>query len=147
MGRGQEPWEQREAGGVNDNEWHLHQSPVSSPTEELRKDKRRSSGRAERTRTGLLFVFCVRQSSMRGCRFTFVFGYFVIKVFKCLPVPASFFPIYKLCYIGDNEKIESDINLLHIFLTVEQETVGKFAKLKQNIFCVPMILLIISLHL
>ncbi len=45
------------------------------------------------------FVFCVRQSSVRGCRFTFLFGYFVIKVFKCLLVPASFFPIYEMCYI------------------------------------------------
>ncbi len=78
MGRGREPWEQSEAGGVNDNEQHLRHSPVSSPTEELRKDKRRSddSGRRERTRPGLYFVFCVRQSSVRGCRFTFVFVYF-----------------------------------------------------------------------
>jgi len=41
----------REAGGVNDNERHLRLSPVSSPTEELRKDKRRSddSGRGEKS--------------------------------------------------------------------------------------------------
>ncbi len=40
--------------GVNDDERHLHHSPVSSPTEELRKDKRRSddSARRERTRPG-----------------------------------------------------------------------------------------------
>ncbi len=38
VGRGREPWERSEAGGVNDNERHLHHSPVSSPTEELRKD-------------------------------------------------------------------------------------------------------------
>ncbi len=37
VGRGREPWERSEAGGVNDNEQHLHHSPVSSPTEELRK--------------------------------------------------------------------------------------------------------------
>ncbi len=37
VGRGREPWERSEAGGVNDNEWHLRHSPVSSPTEELRK--------------------------------------------------------------------------------------------------------------
>ncbi len=44
-----------EAGGVNDNERNLHHSPVSSPTEELRKDKRScdDSGRRERTRPGL----------------------------------------------------------------------------------------------
>ncbi len=39
-----------------------------------------------------LFVFCVRQSSVRGCRFSFVFVYFIIKCVKCSPVPASFFP-------------------------------------------------------
>ncbi len=32
------PWERSEAGGVNDNERHLRHSPVSSPTEELRKE-------------------------------------------------------------------------------------------------------------
>ncbi len=37
-GRGREPWERSEAGGVNDNERHLRHSPVSSPTEELRKE-------------------------------------------------------------------------------------------------------------
>ncbi len=37
VGRGREPWEQSEAGGVIGNERHLHRSPVSSPTEELRK--------------------------------------------------------------------------------------------------------------
>ncbi len=35
--RGREPWEWSEAGGVIGNERHLHHSPVSSPTEELRK--------------------------------------------------------------------------------------------------------------
>uniref|UniRef100_A0A673H636 C-type lectin domain-containing protein n=1 Tax=Sinocyclocheilus rhinocerous TaxID=307959 RepID=A0A673H636_9TELE len=39
-GRGREPWERSEAGGVIDNERHLHHSPVSSLTEELQKDKR-----------------------------------------------------------------------------------------------------------
>ncbi len=59
----------------------------------------RSSGRinsddsgGERTRSGLYFVICVWQSSVRGCRFTFVFVYFIIKVSKCSQVPASFFP-------------------------------------------------------
>ncbi len=37
VGRGREPWERSEAGGVIGNERHLHRSPVSSPTEELRK--------------------------------------------------------------------------------------------------------------
>ncbi len=43
------------------------------------------SGRRERTRPGSLFVFCVWQSFMRDCRFSFVFVYFIIKMFKCLP--------------------------------------------------------------
>ncbi len=38
------------------------------------------------------FVFCVRQSSVRGCRFSVMFVYLIIKVIKCSPVPASFFP-------------------------------------------------------
>ncbi len=85
VGRGRGLWERREAGGVNDNEWHLHHSPVSSPTEELWKDKRRSedSGRWERSSPGLLFVFCVQQSSVRGCHFYFVL---FILLLKCLNV-------------------------------------------------------------
>ncbi len=37
VGRGREPWKRSEDGGVIGNERHLHHSPVSSPTEELRK--------------------------------------------------------------------------------------------------------------
>ncbi len=37
-------------------------------------------------------MFCVRQSFVRGCRFSLVFVYFIIKVFECSPVPTSFFP-------------------------------------------------------
>ncbi len=81
------------AGGVNDNERHLHHSPVSSPTEELRKGEMRSddSKRRERTRPGFVFVFCVRQSSVRGCHFYFVFVYFIIKVLNVrrFPPPPS----------------------------------------------------------
>ncbi len=51
-------------------------------------------------------MFCVQQSSVRGCHFYFVFVYFIIKVFKCSPVPASFFPIYELCYIGAKTREE-----------------------------------------
>ncbi len=51
-------------------------------------------------------MFYVRQSSVRGCRFYFVFVYFIIKVFKCSPVPSSFFPIYELCYIGAETREE-----------------------------------------
>ncbi|KAL0203546.1 hypothetical protein M9458_001564, partial [Cirrhinus mrigala] len=77
----------------NDNERHLRHSPVSSPTEELRKDKRRSdhSVRRERTRPGLYFAFSVRQSSVRGCRSTFVFVYLIIKCLNVcrFPPPSS----------------------------------------------------------
>ncbi len=41
-------------------------------------------------------VFCVQQSSARGCCCSFAYVYF-IKVFECSPVPNSF-PIYGLCY-------------------------------------------------
>ncbi len=34
----------------------------------------------------------MRQSSVRGCRFSVMFVYFIIKCFECSPVPASFFP-------------------------------------------------------
>ncbi len=37
-------------------------------------------------------MFCVWQSSVRGCRFSVMFVYLVIKMFKCSPVPASSFP-------------------------------------------------------
>ncbi len=42
------------------------------------------SERQERTRPGLLFVFCVRPSSVRGCRFSFVFVYYII-----IPLPSA----------------------------------------------------------
>ncbi len=51
-----------------------------------------NSGRRERTRPGILVCVFVRQSSVRGCRFSFVFVYFVIKCVDCSLVPASFFP-------------------------------------------------------
>ncbi len=58
------------------------------------------------------FVFCVWQSSVRGCRFTFVFIY-VIKVFEYSPVPASFFPFYELRY--NFFKFKGDVyNFFHV---------------------------------
>ncbi len=51
-------------------------------------------------------MFCVWQSSVRGCRFYSMFFLFIIKVVERLPVPASFFPIYKLCYIGAETREE-----------------------------------------
>ncbi len=59
-----------------------HRSRV--PRRSFGRNKRRSDdiGRRERTRPGFYFMFCVRQSSARGCRFSVMFGYFVIKMFK-----------------------------------------------------------------
>ncbi len=77
----------------------------------------RSSGRInggvttvedERTRPGLYFVICVWQSSVRGCRFTFVF----ILLLKCLNVrrfPPLSSPIYELCYKRDTFQICSKL--------------------------------------
>ncbi len=56
--RGREPWERSEAGGVNDNERHLHHSPVSSPTEELRKDKGGAMTVEDERGPGLDFISC-----------------------------------------------------------------------------------------
>ncbi len=73
------------AAGVNDNEPNLHHPPVSSPTEERLQWKMRED------QAGILWcVLC--------CIFSFVFVYFITKVFKRLPVPASFFQIYELRY-------------------------------------------------
>ncbi len=86
MGRGREPWERSEAGGVNDNERHLHHSPVSSPTEELRKDKRRSddSGRRERTRPGLLVCVLCAAVVREGLPLYFcVYLFLLLNFFKC----------------------------------------------------------------
>ncbi len=68
-----------------------HRSRV--PRRSFGRNKRRSDdiGRRERTRPGLYFMFCVWQSSVRGCRVSFVFVYF-IKIVECSPVPASSFP-------------------------------------------------------
>ncbi len=79
MGWAREPWERSEAGGVNDNERHLHHSPISRPTEELRKDKRRSddSERRERTRPEVLVCVLCAAVVREGLPLLF---YFVIKV-------------------------------------------------------------------
>ncbi len=57
MGRGRAVGAEQ-AGGVNDNEAHLRHSPVSSPTEELQKDKRRSDNIARERGPGLDFILC-----------------------------------------------------------------------------------------
>ncbi len=52
-----------------------HRSRV--PRRSFGRNKRRSDdiGRRERTRPGFYFMFCVRQSSARGCCFSVIFGY------------------------------------------------------------------------
>ncbi len=54
-----------------------HRSRV--PRRSFGRNKRRSDdiGRRERTRPGFYFMFCVWQSSVRGCRFSFVFVYLI----------------------------------------------------------------------
>ncbi len=80
-----------------------HRSRV--PRRSFGRNKRRSDdiGRRERTRPGFYFMFCVWQSSVRGCRFSVMFVYFVIKM--CLnvrrfPPPSS--RTYQLRYIYKN---------------------------------------------
>ncbi len=75
-----------------------------------------NSGRRERTRPGFYFMFCVWQSSVRGCRFSVMFVYFVIKM--CLnvrrfPPPSS--RTYQLHYsehlhtqVGYDDVLQSD---------------------------------------
>ncbi len=76
-----------------------HRSRV--PRRSFGRNKRRSDdiGRRERTRPGFYFMFCVRQSSARGCRFSVMFVYFVIKMWlnvRRFPPPSS--RIYELRY-------------------------------------------------
>lgn len=54
-GWGRELWERNEPSGVNVNAQHLCHSPVSSPTEELRKDKRRSDECVREDQAWILF--------------------------------------------------------------------------------------------
>ncbi len=76
-----------------------HRSRV--PRRSFGRNKRRSDdiGRRERTRPGFYFMFCVWQSSVRGCRFSVMFVYFVIKMWlsvRRFPPPSSH--IYELRY-------------------------------------------------
>ncbi len=55
-------------------------------------------------------MFCVRQSSVRGCRFSFVFVYFVIKVLNVRRFPPPSSHIYQLHYsdpdVGNLEMLD-----------------------------------------
>ncbi len=70
-----------------------HRSRVPRRSSGRIKGRSDDSGRRGKTRSGLYFVFYVRQLSVKGCCFTFVFVYFIIKEFKYSPVPVSFFLI------------------------------------------------------
>ncbi len=96
MGRGREPWEQSEAGGVNDHEWRLHHSPVSSLTEELWKDKRRSDDSEDERGPGLDLHLCFVCGSRPwgAAAFLLCSFIFIIKIFKCSPSSR----IYELSY-------------------------------------------------
>ncbi len=105
VGRGRESWDRSEgAVEFNNNKRHLHHSPVSSPTEELQKDKRRSddSGRREKTRPGLLFCVLCAAVIHEELRLTFIsFHYLFILLLQSLnvrrfPPPSSH--IYELFY-------------------------------------------------
>ncbi len=79
VGRGREPWERSEAGGwVNDNERHLHHSPVSSPTEELRGRIKGGATTVEDEEDQAWILICVVCAAVvrEGLPLYFVFVYF-----------------------------------------------------------------------
>ncbi len=95
---GARAWERSEAGGVDDNDRHLRHSRSRVP--------RRSSGRIKeerrqwKTREDQAWILvCVLCAAVvrEGCRFTLCLLISLLN-FECSPVPASFFPIYELCY-------------------------------------------------
>ncbi len=65
--------------------WHLRHSPVSSPTEELQKDKRRIE---DERGPGLDFILCAAVVRIwLPLIFILLLVCFIINVFKCSPVP------------------------------------------------------------
>ncbi len=68
-----------------------HRSRV--PRRSFGRNKRREwrHWKTREDQAWIYFMFCVWQSSVRGCRFSVMFVYW-LNVFKCSPVPASFFP-------------------------------------------------------
>ncbi len=83
--------ETERGGGVDDNEQQLR-----VPRRSSRRIKGGVTTVEDERGPGLdfIFVFCVVLDFLRSCRFYFVFVYFVIIVFECSLVPASF-PIYR----------------------------------------------------
>ncbi len=59
VGRGREPWERSEAGGVNDNERHLRHSPVSSPRRSFGRNKEEVTTLEDERGTGPGLLVCV----------------------------------------------------------------------------------------
>ncbi len=112
MGQGREPWEWSEAGGVNNNEQHLHHFPVLSPTEELRKDKRRSddSARRERTRPGFFILCYVCGCHLWGAASSLCLFILLLKSLNVCRFPPPSSCIYKLCYIGAETREEGGRN-------------------------------------
>ncbi len=107
VGRDWEPWERSEAGGVNDDERHLHHSlGLESP--------RRSSGRIKGGATtvqeergpGLDFSLCFVCGSRPWGAAALLLSLFILllNLFECSPVPASFFPFYELRYTCKMQK-------------------------------------------
>ncbi len=75
-----------------------HRSRV--PRRSFGRNKRRSDdiGRRERTRPGFYFMFCVWQSSVRGCRVSFVFVYFIKMCLNVRRFPPPSSRTYQLHY-------------------------------------------------
>ncbi len=73
VGRGREPWERSEAGGVNDDERHLRHSPFSSPTEGLNEEWRQWKRREDQAWI-LVCVLCVLHN------FSVMFVFWIFKV-------------------------------------------------------------------
>ncbi len=55
-----------------------------------------------------LFVFCVRQSSARGCRFSFVFVYFIIKMCEMFAGSRLLLPVLTNCVTMAKQAPDTD---------------------------------------
>ncbi len=90
VGWGREPWERSEAGGVIGNEWHLHHSPVSSPTEGLNEEWQQWKTREDQAWNFSLCFVCGSRP-WGAAAFHLCLFILLLKCLKCSPVPASFF--------------------------------------------------------